>query len=630
MLKSINFKKLTAKSLVGILIIIGIVTQARTKTAVAGSCSNNGHGNNAPITVTLSSGKTFTLEKFDPSNLGNGGYLERELGKLRLYDSEVAEAAKLIRQGDYDFEMKPSKKKDCDTDGDGIDDSTEAGGSLDNPVDTDGDGVPDFADIDSDNDGKLDRVEGAADKNGNNILDRLEANGFVVSIEAPKVQTSQLPTTSNYYVVDFNDRLGTAGFSKTNNGTTYTYSSDLDVQEANQWGGSEGSRFITQAKKKSIRSYNIKIDQAQKYFGFWWSAGDPYNQITFKKDGNEVAVFKTKDLVDFIKSSNVDDTEAYYGNPAFSGGGGHKNEPFSFVNIFFNENEYDEIVVATLTEGGAAFESDNHTFSDTQQDIRGAVISGIAPDADYDGLVDTLDPDSSDPDVDDDGLLDGNDKYRNDPDHDNDGLIDGQDPDPDDPDYDNDGLKDGEDPSPEDASGDADSDGISDADEINPPAGTPKTDPKKSDSDGDGLTDGQEINPPAGKYPSDPTKTNSDEDNLDDAQEAEKGTDPTKPDTDGDGLDDDDSKDPDPTKPDTDGDGIDDGLEEEAKYIDKEGTEVGPNFKLLPNPKAKQSDVDGDELDNNEDPDSDNDGVTDKKEIENGTNPYIQDVLFAD
>ena len=577
MTKFIALKKLTIQTVIGILLAGSLAVPASAKKSGGNSCSNNGHGNNAPITITLKSGRDVVLEKFDPSNPGNGGFLERELSKLGLNSSQVSEAAQLISQGDFDFEISPSKKKGCDTDGDGIDDKTEAGSDLKNPVDTDSDGIPDFADPDSDNDGKLDSLEGTGDNNNNGILDRLEANGITVSIEAPGVLTSQLPSTEDYFVVDFNDQSGTESFSKTNIGTDYEYSSDLEVVNADQWGGADGTKYITQARSNNIRSYTVKVSQNQKYFGFWWSAGDPYNQITFKKNGNEIAIFKTQDLVDFIKSSNVDNTEDYYGNPSYNGSSTyHEGEPFSYVNVFFNDQEYDEIVVATLNKDSAAFESDNHTFSAVKQNIRGTVLQGVTPDADYDGLIDSLDPDPNNPDIDEDGLLDGNDQYPNDPDSDNDGLIDGLDP-----------------------------------------------DPNTSDFDGDGIKDGDEVNPPDGRFPSDPTEADSDGDGLDDAEEISWGTDPNKADTDDDGLEDNDSRDPDPTKYDTDGDGINDGDEENGDY-NGDG-----DFDGVPLDGGSSSDIDGDGIDNNEDPNSDGDPFPDAQEIEKGTNPYEVD-LYSD
>ena len=213
--------------------------------------------------------------------------------------------------------------------------------------------------------------------------------GITVTIEAPTIQTPQLPNEDEYFVVNFENQNGTNSFSVTNDETTYDYSNDLEVKAANQWGGAQGSKFITQKVLQSIRSYSLNVSEDQKYFGFWWSAGDAYNKITFKNDGAEIASFKTEDLVNFINDSGVVDTEAYQGNPAYNGENtGHLNEPFAFVNVFFgNDFAYDEVVVATLTEGGSAFESDNHTFSAIPQDIRGEVVQNNAPVANEDSAT---------------------------------------------------------------------------------------------------------------------------------------------------------------------------------------------------------------------------------------------------
>jgi hypothetical protein len=218
--------------------------------------------------------------------------------------------------------------------------------------------------------------------------------GIQVTIENAEVQTTQLEDSDEYeyFVVDFENQNGTSSFSETNDGTTYSYSNDLLVKDANQWGGANGSKFITQAELASIRSYKIKVNQDQKYFGFWWSAGDPYNKITFKNNGKIVAIFKTADLVDFIKDSGSVNTSDYYGNPAYNGANtGHRSEPYSFVNVFFDEDSYDEIVVATMTEGGSAFESDNHTFSAEKIPPRGNPLpTNLAPIAEDDVATTTI------------------------------------------------------------------------------------------------------------------------------------------------------------------------------------------------------------------------------------------------
>jgi hypothetical protein len=77
-----------------------------------------------------------------------------------------------------------------------------------------------------------------------------------------------------------------------------------------------------------------------------------------------------------------------------------------------------------------------------------------------------------------------------------------------------------------DGTGDADNDGLADADEY-----TNGTDPNSEDSDGDGLDDGAEIT--AG---TDPANSDSDGDGLDDGAEVTAGTNPLNADSDDDGF----------------------------------------------------------------------------------------------
>jgi VCBS repeat-containing protein len=210
-------------------------------------------------------------------------------------------------------------------------------------------------------------------------------NALTVTIEAAKIQTAQSKTAA--YTVDFNTQSGTAGFTKTNgtaNSPNYVYGGDLIIKTQDQWGGANATKYITQSKSTS--SFNVKVNQDQKYFGFWWSAGDSANKIIFKNDGEEVAVFQTKDLVGFIDKLPADKKPLYYGNPnclatsptptPCGSNTGHKAEPFAYVNVYFNSQAYDEIVIQTLS--GSKFESDNHTFSAQIQAVLGENVPQLA------------------------------------------------------------------------------------------------------------------------------------------------------------------------------------------------------------------------------------------------------------
>lgn len=206
---------------------------------------------------------------------------------------------------------------------------------------------------------------------------------FTVTIEEPTVQT--YPITDDVFIVDFNTQtLGNYGFSLSNSSITYTYSGELVITESNEWGGANSSQFITNSTAPGEPgSYHISIDQKQKYFGFWWSAGDPYNKITFKNDGNVVAVLQTEDIQNHI--NNIDDLElqsSYKGNP--NGGNTEWSSPqiYTFVNVFFNHHgeTYDEIVFEIMSNPEqAGFESDNHSFSVLEQAISGKLVIDLPP-----------------------------------------------------------------------------------------------------------------------------------------------------------------------------------------------------------------------------------------------------------
>jgi len=146
-------------------------------------------------------------------------------------------------------------------------------------------------------------------------------------------------------------------------------------------------------------------------------------------------------------------------------------------------------------------------------------------------------------DSDRDGLTDAEEHFvhKTDPhnaDSDSDHLRDGDEvnvheTDPLNPDSDGGGMGDGDevgfsfDPKDNsDDTGDADSDGLSNAQE-----GLLHTNPRVSDTDGDGLSDGEEVN-----LNTDPCNADIDADNLTDPNEVQQGTDPQDPDSDDDGM----------------------------------------------------------------------------------------------
>src|SRR5690606_2816028 len=80
--------------------------------------------------------------------------------------TNAAEGCLQMPPVDHDGDGRPDYQ-DPDSDGDGIRDGLEVGGSCDDPRDTDGDGTPDYLDSDSDNDGVNDQDE---DRDGDGVI----------------------------------------------------------------------------------------------------------------------------------------------------------------------------------------------------------------------------------------------------------------------------------------------------------------------------------------------------------------------------------------------------------------------------------------------------------------------------
>ncbi|MDJ0575006.1 MAG: cadherin-like domain-containing protein [Xenococcaceae cyanobacterium MO_234.B1] len=170
MLKLINLQKLTANSLIGVLLAGGLIVESSNNKglAVAG-CDNNGHGNNAPMTVSLSSGN-LTIGHFDPSKSNNNqrnkliadldaGNFGNNIHRNAVYyinftgtsyTLSTTEATDIVNSLP-DWEMTGNGTTtiyECsnDYDNDGISDAIELGSNFNSPPDTDTDGVPDFQD----------------------------------------------------------------------------------------------------------------------------------------------------------------------------------------------------------------------------------------------------------------------------------------------------------------------------------------------------------------------------------------------------------------------------------------------------------------------------------------------------
>jgi outer membrane autotransporter protein len=213
-----------------------------------------------------------------------------------------------------------------------------------------------------------------------------------VSIEPPGVDFQQSPlvvTGQNYgaagvEVENFNRLpLGVQTFNFNNDPAIGSYSPGL-IRPPDQFGGAGGNtRYLTVNTALGVAgapsSTTVTFVNPQRYFGLWWSAGDPNNVLQFFSGSTLLQTFRTSDVTNFIANSptlTAAQKAAYRGNPNPQFRGQNSGEDYAFLNFFAGPTNpnvtFDRVVLSnSLTTG---FESDNHTIAASYTDVTGMEI----------------------------------------------------------------------------------------------------------------------------------------------------------------------------------------------------------------------------------------------------------------
>ncbi|BAY20825.1 hypothetical protein NIES2100_05690 [Calothrix sp. NIES-2100] len=223
------------------------------------------------------------------------------------------------------------------------------------------------------------------------------AASFVVSIEDAKVVNANLGNLTQAKVQTF-DSQGTTNYSATGfewkDGTTKigTYT-NTQIRTADQYGGAGANSQYNNKNQyfdvDASRSGNgqtvstLKLEQAQSYFGLWWSAGDATNVLKFLSKGQVVQTITTADVKNYISKLGTNSsttTNPYYGNPTSAFQGQDSGEPFAFINFYdvdgtFDQVEFTNAVNSNGTSSG--FESDNHTVATGYTKYSGTIVTVV-------------------------------------------------------------------------------------------------------------------------------------------------------------------------------------------------------------------------------------------------------------
>lgn len=202
---------------------------------------------------------------------------------------------------------------------------------------------------------------------------------FTVSLESemPGIQTS----TSGFHVVGVEDFNGRATGQNQSFTTTFGGSSvfsgvytNVGVNNADQYGGADG--IAQYANANSGQTYTLDLTstepQGVTYFGFWLSALDDNNNVSFYQGGDLLFTFTAANAASFINS--LPNSGDYRGNPNANFANQNSGEPYAFLNFYARgTTRFDQVVFSQGPSGG--YESDNHTVGRWSR-ISGTVIDG--------------------------------------------------------------------------------------------------------------------------------------------------------------------------------------------------------------------------------------------------------------
>jgi len=181
---------------------------------------------------------------------------------------------------------------------------------------------------------------------------------FIVTYEAPGVLNS---TARFAYsgVETFGSVVLENATGPTNFGTGGTISgtyTGVNLRAADQYGGAGGTGSYAQIGDGGRYTVDLRTTDARgiNYFGYWLSALDAGNNVTFFKNNAQVFSFSAADVLALIGNNT-----AYRSNPSGTYRGQNTGESYVFLN-FFSDSTFDRVAFSE-NRAGAGYESDNHT-----------------------------------------------------------------------------------------------------------------------------------------------------------------------------------------------------------------------------------------------------------------------------
>ncbi|OYU15511.1 MAG: hypothetical protein CFE37_05140 [Alphaproteobacteria bacterium PA4] len=153
--------------------------------------------------------------------------------------------------------------------------------------------------------------------------------------------------------------------------------SNVQILDRDQYGGAGGTGRYAVAFGHNPFTLDLATSLAGgvNYFGYWLSALDRGNRVTFYSGGKQSFVFNADQALDMVRRQP--NPWQYYGNPNAPFRGRNGWEPYLFVNFFADSGQFDRIEFSEVPAVGG-YESDNHTVGRFLSKGTGTLITGTA------------------------------------------------------------------------------------------------------------------------------------------------------------------------------------------------------------------------------------------------------------
>ena len=160
-----------------------------------------------------------------------------------------------------------------------------------------------------------------------------------------------------------------AGYHSSAIGATYTTTGNTRIIGNDKFGGYQQGNYLGLPNGASS-TITLDPGTSAQYFGFYFTAGDRYNQIQIYSGNTLLLSFTTATLIDMLPKTvgskvmaingSIYNTVDYYGKPVTNE---NNVEPYAYLHFITSGSvTFDKIVLTQSLGTSSIFENDNHSI----------------------------------------------------------------------------------------------------------------------------------------------------------------------------------------------------------------------------------------------------------------------------